>query len=203
MRNESRSANNMNRRQLVELARTVTSSVPLQRLVVAGSQAFYGASGANPDIVLQSIEADLLLTGEDFAHRQAIEDGFGMASQYLSRTGVFAHPVGRGTITLPPGWEERLVPFGRDDGLLNVWTLEIHDLAATKLMAAREKDFAFLRALLDHHLCDFPRVLARMELLRAGVYANAIPDRLAKLTRHLREWKRDDLARSIPAQPHN
>ena len=193
----------MNRQQLVELARTVTSSVPLKRLVIAGSQAFYGASGTHPDIVIQSIEADVLLTGEDFSHRQAIEDGFGMASQYLARTGVFAHPVGRGTITVPPGWAERLVPFGREDGLLNVWTLEIHDLAATKLMAGRDKDFEFLGALLDHGLCDFPTLLTRMELLRAGVYANAVPDRLAKLARHLLAWKRDDLVRTIPAEPNN
>ena len=188
----------MNRPQLVDLARAVITTVPLRRLLVAGSQAFYGASRSDPAIVLQSIEADVLLTGGDFAHRQAIEDGFGMASEYLARTGVFAHPVGLGTITLPSGWEERLVPFGRADGLPNVWTLEIHDLAASKLMAGRDKDFAFLRALLEHGLCDFPTLLTRFELLRASPYANAVPDRLAKLAGHLRDWKRDDLARSLP-----
>jgi hypothetical protein len=138
-----------------------------------------------------------LLTGEDFVHRQAIEDGFGMTSEYLARTGVFAHPVGLGTITVPPGWEERLVPFGREEGLANVWALEIHDLAATKLMAGREKDFEFLRALLDHGLCDFPTLLGRFESFRGGVFENALPDRLRKLAHHFREWKRDDLARAV------
>jgi hypothetical protein len=89
------------------------------------------------------------------------------------------------------------VPFGRDNGLENVWALEIHDLAASKLMAARDKDFEFLRALLNLGLCQFLTLLARFDLLRTGAFANAVPDRLAKLERSLREWKRDDLARAL------
>ncbi len=65
------------------------------------------------------------------------------------------------------------------------------------LMAGREKDFEFLRALLDYGLCDFSILLDRFESFRAGVFANAFPDRLAKLAQHLREWKRDDLARAV------
>ena len=64
-------------------------------------------------------------------------------------------------------------------------------------MAGREKDFDFLRALLDHDLCDFSTLMARFESFRGGVFADALPDRLAKLTQHLREWKREDLARAI------
>jgi len=188
----------MNRQQLIDLAQAVTASIPLQRFVIAGSQAFYGTCRSDPEIVLQSIEADVLLTGDDFMHRRAIEDAFGMTSRFLARTGVFAHAVGLGTITVPRGWEERLVPFGREEGLANVWALEIHDLAATKLMAGRDKDFEFLRALLDHGLCDFATLMARFESFRTGAFANAVSDRLAKLAAHLRQWKRDDLVRVIP-----
>src|SRR5438105_9853067 len=67
-----------------------------------------------------------------------------MDSAFQAETGFYAHPLGLGTITVPRGWEGRLIPFGREDGLLNVWALEIHDLAATKLMAGRDKDFEFL-----------------------------------------------------------
>ena len=120
-----------------------------------------------------------------------------MESSHLRETGVFAHPVGLATIVLPSGWEERLVSFGRQEGLANVWALELHDLLASKLMAGREKDFEFIRALLEHRLCDFPTLIARMQLLRLGVSANAVPDRLAKLARHLRDWRRTDLARVV------
>ena len=93
-----------------------------------------------------SLEADLLLVREAFQARAGIEEQFGMDSPFQAQTGFYAHPVGLGTITVPRGWEERLVPFGREEELANVWTLEIHDLAATKLMAGRDKDFEFLRA---------------------------------------------------------
>jgi hypothetical protein len=64
-------------------------------------------------------------------------------------------------------------------------------------MAGREKDFEFLRALLAHALCDFPTLLARLELLRAGASANAVPERLTRLVRQLRDWQHDDLARTV------
>ena len=187
----------MKRPQLVELLQRIRASHSETRLIIAGSQALYGTIRSAPAVVELSIEADLLLIREAFQARSEIEQHFGMNSPFQAEVGFYAHPLGLGTITLVPGWEERLVPFGRDEGLTNVSALEIHDLAASKLMAGRDKDFEFLRALLEHGLCDFPTLLARFELLRGGVYANAVPDRLAKLARHFRDWHRDDLARAI------
>ncbi len=69
-------------------------------------------------------------------------------------------------------------------------------------MAGRDKDFEFLRALLEHGLCDFSTLLARFEALRASAYANAVPDRLNKLAAHLRDWRCDDLARIIQPKPN-
>jgi len=187
----------MKRPQLIELLQRIQASHPDTRLIVAGSQALYATVPSAPAVVELSIEADLLLIQEAFQARFAIEQHYGMDSPFQAETGFYAHPLGLGTIVVPPGWEERLVPFGRDAGLGNVWALEIHDLAASKLMAGRDKDFEFLRALLEHGLCDFPTLLARFELLRGGLYANALPDRLTKLARQLRDWQRDDLARAI------
>jgi len=187
----------MTKNRLLDLLRRAAALSAGQRLILAGSQAFYALSSSAPDLVERSEEADLLLVGVDRSLFLRLEEALGMESSHLRETGVFAHPVGLGTIVLPAGWEERLVAFGREEGLANVWALEIHDLLASKLMAGREKDFEFLRALLAHALCDFPTLLARMELLRAGPSANAVPDRLARLARQLRDWHRDDLARTI------
>lgn len=90
-----------------------------------------------------SIEADLLLVGDAFKARGDIETVFGMNSEFQAETGLYAHPLGLGTITVPPGWQERIVPFGREATLENVWTLEIHDLAVSKLMGGREKGNLF------------------------------------------------------------
>jgi len=51
----------------------------------------------------------------------------------------------------------------------------------------------------DHGLCDFATLMARFESFRAGVFANAVSDRLANLAQHLRRWKREDLIPVIPA----
>lgn len=187
----------MTRNRLLDLLRRAVGLSAGQRLILAGSQAFYASAPSAPELVERSEEADLLLVGVDRALFVRLEEALGMESPYLYETGVFAHPVGLGTITVPTGWEERLVPFGREEGLANVWALEIHDLAATKLMAGREKDFEFLRALLDQGLCDLPTLLGRFGSFRRGVFANALPDRLGKLAQHLRGWKRDDLARAV------
>ena len=191
----------MTRTRLMNLLRRATELSGGQRLILAGSQAFYAAAAAAPELVERSEEVDLLLVGVERSLFQRLNEALGMESPYLLETGVFAHPVGLGTITLAAGWEERLVAFGREEGLANVWALEIHDLVASKLMAGRDKDFEFIRALLEHGLCDFTLLLARFELLRASAYANAVPDRLASLATHLRAWRREDLARAVKPGP--
>jgi hypothetical protein len=130
----------------MDLLRRATALSGGQRLILAGSQAYYASRASAPESVERSEEADLLLVGVKRSLFLKLEEALGMESAYLRETGVFAHPVGLGTITLVPGWEERLVPFGRDEGLANVWALEIHDLAASKLMAGRDKDFELFRA---------------------------------------------------------
>ena len=193
----------MTKSRLLDLLRRATVLSAGQRLILAGSQAFYASASSAPHLVERSEEADLLLVGVDRSLFLRLDEALGMESPHLRETGVFAHPVGLGTIVLPSGWEQRLVPFGQDEGLPNVWALEIHDLAASKLMAGRDKDFEFLHALLEHTFCDFPTLLARMDLLRAGASGNAVPDRLARLARHLRDWQRHDLARMVEKQLHD
>jgi hypothetical protein len=193
----------MTRSRLFDLLQRAANLSAGQRLILAGSQAIYAFASDAPLLVERSEEADLLLVGVDRNLFLRLEEALGMESPHLRETGVFAHPVGLGTIVLPDGWEARLVSFGGDEGLINVWALEIHDLLASKLMAGREKDFEFLRALLDHSLCDFHTLLARMDLLRTGPSANAVPDRLAKLKRQLRDWHRDDLAQLVQVEKHH
>ncbi len=187
----------MKRLALLDLLQRLQERQPAVRIILAGSQALYAHSESAPEFVELSMEADLLLVREAFPARADIEAEFGMNSPFQTESGTYAHPLGLGTITLPRGWEERLVPFGRDDGLRNIWALEIHDLAASKLMAGREKDWEFLRVLLERSLCNFNTLLERVALFRESVYANALPGRLEKLTSHLRSWRRDDLVQSV------
>jgi hypothetical protein len=89
--------------------------------------------------------------------------------------------------------------FGQNDGLMTVWPLDIHDLAASKLMAGRDKDFEFLQFLFIMDCAIFPPAWPD------GVVANqplrpCRPERLEKLAHRLRERHRDDLGRKPTGQ---
>lgn len=54
---------------------------------------------------------------------------------------------------LPSGWRERLIPVRNENtGGGTGLCLEIHDLAVSKLIAGREKNYDFVGGLLRHHL---------------------------------------------------
>lgn len=75
--------------------------------------------------------------------------------------------------SLPPGWEDRLVPM---DGFDKVFALDPFDLAAVKVVVGREKDLALVRGLLElkkiteeklrERLHSMP--LGEKEMFRAG-----------------------------------
>ena len=66
---------------------------------------------------------------------------------------------------LPAGWKERLVSVrnsntGGGVGLC----LEVHDLAASKLVAGREKDLGFVGALLRHRMAQADLIQQRLAI---------------------------------------
>lgn len=113
----------MTRARLFDLLRRATDLSAGQRLILAGSQAFYSVATGAPHLVQRSEEADVLLVGVERSLVLKLEEALGMES--------------------------------------------------------------------------FTILLARLEAFRASVFANTLPDRLAKLARHLRDWKREDLARAF------
>jgi hypothetical protein len=87
-------------------------------------------------------------------------------SQFHSTFGYYGQGVSVSTATLPAGWRDRIVVFDTADtepgrGLC----LEPHDLVVSKLVAGREKDFAFASALLRAGLIDASLLKQRAELL--------------------------------------
>jgi hypothetical protein len=78
-----------------------------------------------------------------------IDGAIGERSLFHETFGYYAHGVDETTATLPAGWQERLVPLRNENtGGATGWCLEVHDLAASKLAAGREKDLDFVRVLL-------------------------------------------------------
>ena len=116
--------------------------------IVFGSQSILGTVAKPPKSCLASMELDLYPR----RHPQAmglIIARLGARSAFARKNGFFVDCVTPGLAAFPDGWIERLTPFRtRRTGGVTRWCVELHDVAASKLAASREKDLNYVRALL-------------------------------------------------------
>ncbi len=130
------------------------------QFVVIGSQAILGTAEPGNEILARSMEADLAVVApsKEEAERFAdlISGSIGDGSPFEAAFGYYADGVEIGTAILPRGWEQRLIPIVFDAGGTEraAKCLSAPDLAVSKLMAGREKDFEFVGAMLDEHLVE-------------------------------------------------
>jgi hypothetical protein len=81
-------------------------------------------------------------------------------STFHETFGYYAQGVSVSTAVLPAGWRDRLVRVETSSTAPGRgYLLDPHDCVVSKLIAGREKDYAFAHALIDHRLID-PAVLA-------------------------------------------
>lgn len=126
--------------------------------IIFGSQSILGTVSRPPKSCLVSMELDLYPRH----HPQAmglIIARLGARSPFSRRNGFFVDCVSPDLAAFPEGWTERLIPFRtKRTGGVTGWCAELHDVAASKLAAAREKDLNYVRALLAAKLIK-PSVL--------------------------------------------
>ena len=164
----------MNREQLLDLTERVKLVAGVELPVIIGSQSLYGVTSRVPDIVKRLVECDFLLLAVGSPAFRAIIEQIGSASSFQEAHGYYADAVGLATVVLPTGWQERLVPLADEAGNLHAYCLEVHDTCVSKLMAGREKDFAFIKELLDRGLVDSETFVARAELVADMPQSNAL-----------------------------
>ena len=186
----------MERSKLTVILRDLREFMGGHPLIVAGSQSAHGQVPWVPSVVVTSVEVDVFMLPDGGLH-DPIEERFGLDTDYHAAHGVYADPLGAGIVSLPPGWEERLVTLSADDGSVTWQALEIHDTAVTKLMAGRAKDWSFLSELLFAGALDVDRFLQRALLMRETVHAGALRPRLEMLAAVLRERKMRPLAAAV------
>lgn len=155
----------MRRHELEHLIRAAAAITNECELVIIGSQSILGAVPAAPDELLQSMEADIYpLHRPELA--DLIDGAIGELSPFQERFGYYAQGVGPDTAVLPAGWQERTIRIQNSNTDLKIGLcLEPHDLAASKLVAHREKDLRFVEALLRHKLVDAQALRQRVEAL--------------------------------------
>ncbi len=152
----------MHRQQLEHIIRAAAGITGASEFVIIGSQAVLGQFPEAPEEFLISIEADVFSL-RDPADSDLIDGSIGEGSPFHQTFGYYAHGVGADTAVLPNGWQERLIPIrNQNTGGGTGLCLEVHDLAVSKLVAAREKDIDFIRGLLRHSLAQVETIRARL-----------------------------------------
>jgi hypothetical protein len=171
----------MHRQQLEHIIRAAAGITGATEFVIVGSQAVLGQFPQAPDELLVSIEADVFSL-RDPADNDLIDGSIGEGSPFHQMFGYYAHGVSVETAVLPTGWRERLVPVHNENtGGGTGLCLEIHDLAVSKLVAGREKDFDFVEGLLRHHLVKVP--VFRERLARTPLPPERLQTLLMRLDR--------------------
>jgi hypothetical protein len=132
---------------------------------VFGSQSILGQFPNAPQALRQSVEADI--APRNYPERvDRIDGALGELSQFHRTHGFYVHGVAIDSATLPSDWQLRTVPVpGRGARESTGYCLERHDLAASKLVAFRDKDREFVRVLLFEHMINLATLLERVASL--------------------------------------
>ena len=151
----------MNRAELEHIIRAASGITSQPDLVVVGSQAVLAQFPDAPAALLSSMETDIYPRHRPDLSIQ-IDGAIGERSLFHETFGYYAHGVDDTTATLPAGWQERLVPIHNENtGGATGWCLEVHDLAASKLVAGREKDLDFVQVMLRERMLNLETLAER------------------------------------------
>ena len=187
----------MNKEQLLDLSERVKEVAGVDVPIIVGSQSIYAVTPLPPESVRQSVECDFLLLAAGAQAYRAVIEQIGFASGFQEEHGYYADAVGLATVVLPTGWQERLVPLKDESGRLRAYCLEVHDTCVSKLMAGREKDFIFIRELLERGLVDMKVFIDRAEAVKDMPQSNALVPRLRKLETLLKSARRAEDSHAV------
>lgn len=160
----------MKRLALAHILRAACDITGDRRVLVIGSQSILGTFDEDdlPAEATASMEADIAFR-DDPGRIKAddVEGAIGEMSLFHESHGVYAEGTHVETaVYLPPGWQDRLVGWRlRSSEPADPRFLEPHDLAIAKLGASREKDLAFVDALIGADLLDIATLRERCSLL--------------------------------------
>ncbi|MHB1313065.1 MAG: DUF6036 family nucleotidyltransferase [Gemmatimonadaceae bacterium] len=155
----------MTREQLEHAIRAVCDVSGETEIIVIGSQAILGEFPHAPPFLRQSTEVDVILKNKP-EMTDRVEGALGEFSSFHGTHDFYVHGVTPETATLPAGWEARLVMVRSESTRQNTgWCLQGYDLAASKLVAFRDKDRDFVRVLLAEGLLVPSTLQERVEAL--------------------------------------
>lgn len=174
----------MQRAALEHLLRAAAAITNERHFIVIGSQAILGQFPEAPPALLVSIEADIY-PREAPGKADLIDGAIGELSAFHQTFGYYAHGVDETTALLPPGWTDRLIALRSENTSgATGWCLEVHDLAAAKLAAGRQRDREFVKSLLHERMVDAKTLGDRVRALPVA------PERIARMEELLQAIQR-------------
>jgi hypothetical protein len=188
----------MRRDQLEHLIRAAGQVLGVDEVIVIGSQAILASVpfGLPPEAT-RSVEADILpIDDRDETKADLIDGVLGEASMFQETHGIYAQGVGQRTARLPADWQDRLIPI-RNENTAGVtgWCLEPHDLCISKLIAGRQKDLEFFRAIVRVGVIEPATLRARLDA------TEVTPDELQRVRVLLDNAERSRQLRKDPRAP--
>lgn len=178
----------MEKSDLFELIDAVQSILIDELPVIVGSQAIFALTDDPPEIAQESIECDFLVYGSGKSElRDRVNNELGVLTPFQREKGYYADALGLATVVLASGWQDRLQPLLGPENNVIAYCLEIHDVAISKLIAGREKDYAFLLDAFERQLILPAILIERLALLNSLVENDTIPNRVTKLIVYLRK----------------
>lgn len=165
----------MTREELEHAIRAACDVAQDDAVYVFGSQAVLGQYPDAPAALRQSAEADIAPVNA-VDRVDVIDANLGELSPFHQAFGYYIHGVAIEAAVLPAGWQRRAIAVrNANTGNATGWCVEAHDLAASKLVAFREKDREFVRTLIAEELVVPRKLLLRIKQLPTS---DRLPDEL-------------------------
>jgi hypothetical protein len=155
----------MRRDELEHIIRAAGAIINDKHLIIVGSQSILGQYPSSlPSLVTRSVEVDILPMGDSIERKgDVIEGALGEGSPFWEVFGIWAHGVDENTLTLPQGWQGRLISICNGNTLgITGYCLEVHDLLISKYVAGREKDLKYCSAVVGAGLVDREALIQRL-----------------------------------------
>jgi hypothetical protein len=152
----------MQRSELEHIIRASGEIANDEEVIIIGSQAILGQFPDAPARLLASMETDVYPRNKPEL-ADMVDGAIGEGSSFHELNGYYAQGVGPETATLPLDWQSRLVRIRNENtGGVTGLCLEAHDLASSKLVAGRAKDFEYVHELARHGMIEEDKLLERL-----------------------------------------
>ena len=158
----------MTREQLEHAIRAACDVSEDTEIWIFGSQAILAEFPDAPTDLRASIEVDVQPKNRP-ENVDPIDGALGEFSLFHQTHGFYVHglPIEE-AVHLPRGWQDRATPIYDEISTRGKtgWCIEVHDLAASKLVAYREKDRDFVRVLLTEKMIVAETLIERIQMLQ-------------------------------------